>query len=301
MYEYKIRDPELRKLAQRSAADEALDAVSSAQRDWIARGREQRVALRGSLADARDLDRPQALRILMHTAIGRSSQSHFPNTTLDELADHLVTASRSNNKEASMDSLSKLRDAIAGMTEHQRVDFLMNEVALKDRRPNETPAQSFARHYRDDAAFQKFAQGILPDDDESDDDNNDPLEILDSLAEVRRRAEPTLSKAQAFAKVYQDPENRELVRIVRERNGFRKAGNTIDLPQLRTRPAVTGGRAANAAADGGKTAYEQLVDLTNEQFNRVNDGTQTFAQVFAQVYAMNPELAAQERRENRPA
>jgi hypothetical protein len=29
MYEYKIRDPELRKLAQRSAADEALDAVSS--------------------------------------------------------------------------------------------------------------------------------------------------------------------------------------------------------------------------------------------------------------------------------
>ncbi len=199
----------------------------------------QRVELRGSLSDITDLDFARAKRILLHTRIGGHIMAHFPGETIDSLAAHMVEASRrGNNKEGETSmydkttSLRKLRKAIDGTTEQDRF-MILNKMAQADRRDGETGAQAFARFFQDNKAAGLFDKGIAPDerdddqrddderdDDERDDDELDPLEILDMLAERLRRREPSLTKAQAFAKVYQDPANAALAKIERERNGF---------------------------------------------------------------------------------
>jgi hypothetical protein len=57
--------------------------------------------------------------------------------------------------------------------------------------------------------------------DEDGDYQGDAYEELEARAEKLRKHDPSLSHAQAFAKIYQDPANRELVRAERRHNGFR--------------------------------------------------------------------------------
>jgi hypothetical protein len=62
-------------------------------------------------------------------------------------------------------------------------------------------------------------------------------------------------------------------------------------------PRQVGGAAARSV-NNPKSALDQLNELVAEQ--RRSDPTLTEAGAFAQVYAKNPSLAEQERRENRP-
>ena len=54
----------------------------------------------------------------------------------------------------------------------------------------------------------------------NDDEDEDALDELHAKAAKLRKVMPQLSEAQAFAKVYQDPNNVELRRRERAQNGF---------------------------------------------------------------------------------
>jgi len=96
-----------------------------------------------------------------------------------------------------------------------------------------------------------------------------------------------LPRDQAFAKLYSD----ELVvrQAIQVAKGFPN--------QAVVTPVFVGGAEARDVNDP-KSALAQLNELAEDQRKRAP--SKSTAQLFAEVYAMRPDLAAKEREENRP-
>lgn len=110
------------------------------------------------------------------------------------------------------------------------------------------------------------------------------------LAKELRKERPELTPEQAFAKVYEDPANRELAEV--ERAGARLKMAKIFPPVARTEPAVASG----SSNDTGLAALKELA----AEFRRRNPFL-SVEQAFARVYAdpANRELAKKERMTSR--
>jgi hypothetical protein len=112
---------------------------------------------------------------------------------------------------------------------------------------------------------------------------------LEAAAVALRKREPHLTKEQAFAKVYQDPANKEYARIEREASRRRIAGFSV----ARTDPMKT---IAIAKRDN---AYDELQAIAEEL--RSVDPSLTREQAFTKAYTNNRALAARERSAAREA
>jgi hypothetical protein len=102
------------------------------------------------------------------------------------------------------------------------------------------------------------------------------LEVFNILAAQLRRRDPSLTKEQAFTKVYSDPANAELRRIERNANSFVRYPSA----DTHTESSVT-------------SAYDQLRKLS-EEVRRDHPGLSP-QQAFAKAYQENRELAQRER------
>jgi hypothetical protein len=109
---------------------------------------------------------------------------------------------------------------------------------------------------------------------------------------------PALSPARAFAKIFEQEID------VRRAVSLAKFPNQMVVTPVATDPAADRRRAGSSPGrtEGGDldvtSALDQLNTLVEEQRKRAP--FKTTAQLFAEVYSMRPDLAAQERRENAP-
>jgi len=106
---------------------------------------------------------------------------------------------------------------------------------------------------------------------------------LNGLAKAMRDERPDLSEAQAFAKVYSDPANRELASIERGANRIASA-------------PVTDIRTAIAKRDNAMATLQAKAAELRKAQPELSE-----AQAFAKIYRANPSLAAQERTAAREA
>jgi hypothetical protein len=175
-----------------------------------------------------NLTREEALHWLAHDPHGRSF-ARERGEPLDVLADHLVEASQrpteKRNEAPKMDMTKTLR----AVGEHGFTKMI--EKYAKTVHPTLTKEQAFCKVFLADddegaairRAWQIAKQGSAPlDDDEAEDEadgvEDDALEELQELATAERRRCPTLTKAQAFTKVYVDPANAKLAARERRAN-----------------------------------------------------------------------------------
>jgi hypothetical protein len=174
-----------------------------------------------------NLTREEAKHFLLHDAHGRTLLRDTGGD-IDVLADHLVEASQrptEKRKDTNMQNMDKTLRAVgeAGFTK-------MVEKYAKTVHPTLTKEQAFCKVFLADddegaairRAWQIAKQVPLDDDEaaeEAEDVEGDALEELEELATAERRRCPTLTKAQAFTKVYVDPANAKLAQ--RERRQHR--------------------------------------------------------------------------------
>lgn len=166
----------------------------------------------------------------------------------------------------------------AGRAAQVAIDVLASN--LRKREPGLTEAQAFAKIYADpdyaalanaerrmnrpDATvgaadtFAKVAAGAQA------------VKTIEMKAAELRKRDPKLTKEQAFAKVYEDPANRELVRDERQANGFRDVDKAW--------PPV----ASNAPVVGATDGYAELQRLAREF--REKFPFLTPEQCFARIY-----------------
>ena len=109
------------------------------------------------------------------------------------------------------------------------------------------------------------------------------LEIGSNFVERGRKREPHLTKEQAFAKAYSDPENAALVKAERAANGFRT--NKVYPPTASIEPIV--------AVTDGLAELRRMAEDLRQKFPFL-----TPAAAFAKVYAdpANIELRRRERK-----
>jgi hypothetical protein len=183
-----------------------------------------------------NLSRAEAKHFLLHDRYGRQLRRDFPDIPFDQLAGHLVEASKRPiekrevptmdselktilKSEAAMTALCKhiAKTGGVGFTHPQFDDFLGRYA--KNRHPTLhvgnaiskvlSEEREVARAYEAVHAFYK-AQPVVNDDEDDDDederdgDDTDALDELNELGEQERRRNPKLTKQQAFAKAYAD-------------------------------------------------------------------------------------------------
>jgi hypothetical protein len=187
-------------------------------------------------------DMADAKHALLHSPDGRALLRDTPNASIDALAAHLLEASRrapTNKREATeMDPTTKILKSARQLGEHG-MTALIQKYADSNRLPNETSAQAFTRIFTDESntgqalrhvyAIAK-GQAVAPIDEPADDDERDDaddvevaLRRIESLADQLRARFPSLTKAQAFSKIYTDPANVALAKRER-RASMRRIG-----------------------------------------------------------------------------
>jgi hypothetical protein len=191
--------------------------------------------------------------------------------------------------------LDKLADLLVESGSHasraDALDFLLHDrrgTALAQRHKREEPnmptnlQKAFLKARGDAVAFCK---GVV---DRGNADGVDEHALTALLTAHARKMFPAAkTDAIAFAKLYEAEET------VRRAVGLAKAFPS----QMVVTPVFVGGQEARDVNDP-KSALSQLNELVEEQ--RKRSPAKSTAQLFAQVYAMRPDLAAQERRENAP-
>jgi hypothetical protein len=185
------------------------------------------------------LTRSEALHWLAHHPKG-AALMQATDTPISELADLLVEASnRATNKREEAPKMN-INKTLREVGEHN-FTRMIEKYAATVRQPNETKEQAFVRVFTaDDEEGQALRkcwriskQGVPvaePDeeavadeeeadkDEKEDEDARSALEALNELAAEERRRNPKLTKAQAFAKAYQDPANARLAQRERQQN-----------------------------------------------------------------------------------
>jgi hypothetical protein len=201
-------------------------------------------------------DIADAKHALLFSPDGRGLMRDTPNTSIDELASHLLEASGANINKRNEDNMQTFVKEISDLGEHGFVKMVTS--AAKQQYPQLTREQAFTKLFTEDgpageavryfrqiskqapapdeawqarraAALRRATRQDPLDDDEADaegkkvvstalGDEADALDELEWLAVARRKLDPSLTKAQAFAKVYQDPDNARLVQRERMQN-----------------------------------------------------------------------------------
>jgi hypothetical protein len=176
------------------------------------------------------LDHKTALHWVLHHRHGAALPDRL-GLPPDEVADLLVRAAAmhpTNKQDTNMSDTQSFTKAVADLGEHGYTKIIQ-KYASANRLPSETASQAFTRIFTEDsaqgAAIRKFwqvsKQGPL-DDDEAEDEaegvEDDALEELKELARQLRVRCPQLTKAQAFTKIYTDPENAKLAARERRAN-----------------------------------------------------------------------------------
>lgn len=181
------------------------------------------------------LSREDALQYLLHSRDGRAlSTTHKSNTRKESsMPDNVQTLVKDYGIVAVAKSIVDRGHATA-FTEEEFTKAV-GDYAQRDRRANETREQAFSRVFTGDddvgMVLRKACQivknsTLMPitpvsvgGDAATDvDDPEDALAQLQALAERLRASSPALSKAQAFAKVFQDPANAALAARERSEN-----------------------------------------------------------------------------------
>lgn len=199
----------------------------------------------------------EAAHFLLHDPHGRQLRRDFSDVPFEQLVDHVCTASRRPvekqrreaktvdkhlevilKSEAAMHALCKRITETGGSNfSHPEFDDYLARYA-KNQHPSLSVGSAIAKVLSEETPIAKAYQTVhhasypdavtkatAADDDEDDgeddgDDENgdDALEELNELAEQERRRDPKLSKAQAFTKIYADPENARLAQRERRQN-----------------------------------------------------------------------------------
>ena len=175
------------------------------------------------------LTREEALHWLAHDPHGRSF-ARERGEPLDVLADHLVEASQrptEKREEPKMDSTTRMLKNVRSMGEHE-FTRIVGDYA-KRLYPELTRERAFVKVFTAPDAegqairhFWQISKQAPLDDDEAEDEaegvEDDALEELKELARQLRVRCPQLTKAQAFTKIYTDPENAKLAQRERRAN-----------------------------------------------------------------------------------
>lgn len=178
------------------------------------------------LHQLKNLTRSEAKHFLLHDPDGRALLRDSGGD-IDTLADHVVEASqRATNKRNEASKMDRMTKNVRSMGEAEYTRIVGDYA--KRLYPELSRERAFTKVFTaDDAASQairyfwklaKQGSAAVDEDERDDDDEDDALEELERLAEQERRRENGMSKAQAFAKVYQDPANVDLVKRERRQN-----------------------------------------------------------------------------------
>jgi hypothetical protein len=186
-----------------------------------------------------ELTRAEILRWLLHHRDGRSLARAFKRQEAERppvevrknmsATENLVAIAKARGTAAIFKLMVDKNDAM-GITEHDFV-AVANVDAERFRRPGETREQSFARMLTTDQTMQKAytlakiatldVQPVFVGGTDATDVNNDKSktyqQLVDKAEELRRRSTTPLSESQAFARVFEAPENRELAAKAHQR------------------------------------------------------------------------------------
>jgi hypothetical protein len=176
-----------------------------------------------------DITRAEALNWLLHDRKGQAlvhrMREHVKREDTTMTADNLVAVAKDYGMRAIAKRIVEKGDSMG--VDEATFTAMLNVDAERFRRTGESVAQSFSRMFSDDSAEGRtlreayaltkvatldveptFVGGA-----DARDVNNDrsrAFQRLTSMAEELRRRSPTLSSAQAFARVFEDPGNAEL-------------------------------------------------------------------------------------------
>ena len=189
---------------------------------------------------------------------------------LEKLADLLVASGSHGSRAEALDFLLHDKRGTALAQRHKREDTSMNGEQRFEKALHDHGVIAICKH--------AVEQGFAPCSEHA---------LTQALTKYAVE-EFKLPRDQAFAKLYSD----ELV--VRQAIQVAKAFPN----QLTVMPMFVGGAEALAANDP-QSALAQIEELVEEARKRA-PFKKTTAQLFAEVYRDNPELAAREREENRP-
>jgi hypothetical protein len=186
-----------------------------------------------------DLDKATALHWLLHDSRGAALLDRVDLPAKD-VADLLVRAAAMKRNEVSkMESTTRILKNVRSMGEAEYTRIVTNYA--KQQYPELTRERAFAKVFEAPdgegrairtawliAKGGSIASGPLDADEAGDegrgvvadalDDEADALAELERLTVEVRRRDPSLTKAQAFAKVYQDPDNARLAQRERMQN-----------------------------------------------------------------------------------
>jgi hypothetical protein len=188
-----------------------------------------------------EVSRESALQWLLHSRNGQAFVSRMAQARKRTNKGDIMT-----NKEDTAVTLAKAFVDSGGsfLTESQLTEKI-NEYAQLSRQSGESLHQAFARVFAGNTAEAKlFRQAVAickardmfgnppvqdsdedvadedRDNDDDDDRDDDAMDKLSAKAARLRETHPDLTPEQAFAKVYQDPANRLLVKRERRANGY---------------------------------------------------------------------------------
>jgi hypothetical protein len=185
------------------------------------------------------VSRREIVSFLLNSANGRKVAEHLASITKkEEPVMDRTEQLRSIAKDFGVHRLAKLLiddDNAHGISEFE-FHKLMNDEAQKTKRDGETPDQAFARFYSDDANidlrkaitivksvpnFMSIEATQVGGDDAFDtsvaDSSAKAMAKLNEMAEEQRKRSPTLTVAQAFARVFEDPANKSLAAAAHRR------------------------------------------------------------------------------------
>jgi hypothetical protein len=231
------------KLQDEEAVDEADDVHEGdgdgeLEDDEVAASKQHIVSTLANLAveAGAAADRPSALHYLMHTARGaelvRRLKRQKEQTTMTSPIEEMTSIAKAGGIDVICEHIVAKGSSL--LDEHSLVKLFTDTVP---RRSGESAAQAFSRAYTASEQMRRAVQvakstpfptaapmvtakpsvvgGAAAQDV---DDATDALAQLEALAAKLRAQFPELSKAQAFAKVFSDPANRQLAAAERRQN-----------------------------------------------------------------------------------